>query len=63
MIAGPISGWVGKLTAVSSHIPHKESIHIYGNVFGSLGLFVAFVAFVALFMWIIRPKINNLLSS
>ncbi|AIT09191.1 hypothetical protein LO80_03865 [Candidatus Francisella endociliophora] len=60
MLAGPISGWVGKLTAVNSNITAQESIQTYGNVFGSLGLVVAITA---LLMWLARPYLNRLLKN
>ncbi|GAB4222781.1 MAG: oligopeptide:H+ symporter [Francisella sp.] len=61
MISGPIAGWVGTLTVIDKkNISHIESIHVYGNIFGAIGLFTALVA---LFMWIMRPKINKFIES
>lgn len=59
MLAGPISGWLGKLTAVSANITPAESIQTYGNVFGNIGLTVAIVTTL---MWFARPYINKLLK-
>ena len=59
MLAGPISGWVGKMTAVNAGTTPSESIHTYGNIFGSIGLTVAIIA---LLMWVARPHINKLLK-
>ena len=62
MIAGPIGGWVGSLTAPSGsqHFTKMQSLEVYGNVFLELGLFVVVVAVI---MWLLRGKLNRIIES
>lgn len=61
MLAGPIGAWVGGLTTVSnssSAISNVASLHIYGDVFGKIGIVIAMIAAL---MWICRPILNRVL--
>lgn len=62
MLAGPISAKVGALTTVSADITltTQESLNIYTNVFGGIGLAVLAVAAV---MWLIRPVLNRYIAT
>ncbi|MCF6777036.1 oligopeptide:H+ symporter [Thiotrichales bacterium 19X7-9] len=57
MLAGPIGAWVGNLTQPvgSSSLTAIQSIDIYSNAFGEIGLVTAIIAVV---MWLIRPILN-----
>lgn len=59
MLAGPISAWVGALTApVSRHYSTQLSLAIYTNVFKEIGIVTVLVAVL---MWAVRPYIIKLL--
>lgn len=62
MIASPIAGWVGALTApnAGSHYTKLESIAVYGDVFLKIGLFVLVVSVI---MWLSRRWLNSVLDS
>ena len=62
MVAGPISAWIGSMTAPKTNIHYTtiESIHIYGNVFGSIGLIVAAIAIL---MILCRPLLISLIEN
>ncbi|WP_150467888.1 oligopeptide:H+ symporter [Francisella sp. SYW-9] len=62
MIAGPIGGIVGALTAPApgQHFTKLESISVYGHVFLVIGLFVAVVAII---MWVSRGWLNKVIES
>jgi proton-dependent oligopeptide transporter, POT family len=61
MVAGPISAWVGSLTTPNESISYTplESIHIYGTVFGSIGVIITAIA---LLMWASRPILVKLIN-
>lgn len=58
MVAGPISAWVGSLTAPPDIdiITAKQSLDIYAHVFLEIGIFTGIVT---LLMWGIRPILNR----
>ncbi|ASG68744.1 MFS transporter [Francisella halioticida] len=62
MVAGPIGGGVGALTAppVGEHFTKLESIAVYGHVFLIIGIFVAVVAII---MWVSRGWLNRIIES
>ena len=61
MVAGPISAWVGSMTAPAKNVTYTaiESIHVYGKVFGTIGLIVAIIAAL---MWFARPYLVRLIE-
>ncbi|MCW5588102.1 MAG: oligopeptide:H+ symporter [Legionellales bacterium] len=62
MLAGPIGAWVGDLTTVSNPnvaMSSVTSLHIYGNVFGEIGIATALIAIL---MWACRPALNKVLK-
>lgn len=62
MVAGPIGGLVGALTAPAEGqtFTKLESISVYGHVFLVIGLFVAVVAVI---MWLSRGWLNRVIES
>ncbi len=62
MVAGPIGGFVGSLTAPPGGVVYSkaESIVVYGDVFLKLGIFVTVVAII---MWIARGWLNSIIES
>lgn len=62
MVAGPIGGFVGALTAPPKGevFTKAESIVVYGNVFFKLGIFVTVVAII---MWLARGWLNSIIKS
>ncbi|MGQ4005562.1 oligopeptide:H+ symporter [Francisellaceae bacterium CB300] len=62
MVAGPIGGFVGSLTAPPAGVvfTKAESIVVYGDVFLKLGIFVTIVAII---MWIARGWLNSIIES
>ncbi|MED7788071.1 oligopeptide:H+ symporter [Francisella sp. 19X1-34] len=62
MIAGPIGGFVGALTAPPSgqHFTKLQSIAVYGHVFLVIGIVVVVVAII---MWAIRGWLNKVINS
>jgi len=62
MVAAPIGGFVGALTAPAKGVVFTkvESVAVYGHVFLMLGLFVAVIAII---MWIARGWLNAIIES
>ena len=62
MVAGPISAWIGAMTTPDNNVTYTaiESIHIYGKVFGVIGLVVAGIAII---MWFFRPFLVKLINN
>ncbi|QLE78243.1 MFS transporter [Francisella sp. Scap27] len=62
MVAGPIGGWVGALTAPAEGdvFTKVESVAVYGHVFLMLGIFVAVIAII---MWVARGWLNAIIES
>lgn len=58
MLSGPIGAWVGNMTQPvgSETLTAVESISIYSNAFGEIGLATAIVAVI---MWAMRPLLNR----
>ena len=63
MLAGPIAGFLSSLTSptgnTSDAISAPASLHLYGNVFGLIGLITATIALI---MWISRPWLNKFIK-
>ncbi|MBK2095069.1 MFS transporter [Francisella philomiragia] len=62
MVAGPIGGYVGALTAPAEGIVFTkvEGLAVYGHVFLTIGIFVAVIAAI---MWIARGWLNSIIES
>ena len=62
MVAGPIGGYIGSLTAPPAGVVYTkvQSIAVYGDVFLTLG---GFVTVVAIIMWIARGWLNSIIES
>ena len=62
MLAGPLGAWVGGLTTAlpTAALSPVNSLHLYGNVFGEIGVVVSVVA---LMMWMMRSVLNKALTS
>ncbi|MFT4693360.1 MAG: POT family proton-dependent oligopeptide transporter [Francisella sp.] len=62
MVAGPIGGFVGSLTAPPPGVLYTQaqSIVVYGDVFLKLG---GFVAVIAIIMWMARGWLNAIIES
>ncbi|AIT08730.1 major facilitator transporter [Candidatus Francisella endociliophora] len=62
MVAGPIGGYVGALTAPAEGVVFTkvESVAVYGNVFLTIGIFVTIVAAI---MWAARGWLNSIIES
>ncbi|MCF6764725.1 oligopeptide:H+ symporter [Thiotrichales bacterium 19S3-7] len=60
MLAGPIGAWLGELTqpALHQHLTTLESLSLYSNAFGEIGLITLAVS---LSMWLLRPLLNHYL--
>ncbi|MWY34099.1 MFS transporter [Francisella tularensis] len=62
MVAGPIGGYVGALTAPAAGtvFTKVEGLAVYGHVFLTIGIFVAVIAAI---MWIARGWLNAIIES
>jgi POT family proton-dependent oligopeptide transporter len=62
MVAGPIGGFVGALTAppAGQHFTKLQSIAVYGHVFLVIGIVVVVIAII---MWAIRGWLNKVINS
>ncbi|MCF6767258.1 oligopeptide:H+ symporter [Thiotrichales bacterium 19S11-10] len=58
MLAGPIGAWVGNMTQPVGDdiLTPIESMSVYSNAFGEIGLATAIIAMI---MWAIRPILNR----
>ena len=54
MIAGPLGAWIGNLTQPPgfTHFNSHDSLSVYCNAFGEIGLITAIIAIL---MWAMRP--------
>jgi POT family proton-dependent oligopeptide transporter len=63
MLAGPIAALLSTMTAPSAKLEKTltavQGLHLYGDVFGLIGVFTAFVAIL---MWISRPWLNKFIA-
>lgn len=61
MLAGPVGAWVGNMTQPTGaeHLTTLQSLTVYSNAFGEIGLFTAIVAVI---MWATRPILNRYIN-